>query len=103
MEKEHCNSKDSMTKFTTGSLTTYPLKEWMFVVKREFDPDQMGHGRVAKDVHRLLEEHNSLVPAGGAKITLHEVIAAVLYTGPMVSGKISSGALCTIKVAADTT
>ncbi len=86
MEGEHCNSKDSMKEFTTKNykITTYPNKEWAFVVNGEFDSQHMGHGRTVKDVEKLLVEHNGLVPEGGSKISRHEVIATVLYTGPMV-------------------
>lgn len=88
MEAEHCKSKDSLTTFTAGNynLSTYPAKEWKFVVDGEFEQDQMGHGRVVKDINKLLEEQVKITPAGGAKITRHEVIATVLYTGPMVRG-----------------
>jgi hypothetical protein len=86
MEAEHCNSKDSKMEFTTGNynITTCPQKEWAFAVKNEFDSQQMGHGRVVRNVDNLLENHNGLVPQGGAKMSRHEVIATVLYTGPMV-------------------
>jgi hypothetical protein len=93
MEGEHCTSKDSTTTFTTGNyhITTFPLKEWKYVVKGEFDSDHMTHGRIVKDVSKLVEEHNKLIPAGGAMITRHEVISAVLYTGPMVRKEGGSG------------
>jgi hypothetical protein len=87
MEAEHCNSKDSLIVFTTGNynINTWPLKEWLFAIKCEFDPAHMDHGRVVRNVDQLMEEHNKLVPSEGAKLTRPEVIAVVLYTGPMVS------------------
>ena len=87
MEREHCYSKDSLKEFKTGNyhITTFPKREWLFAVRRELKGVDMGHGRVVRDVDRLLEEHNKLVSSGDAKLKRPEVIAAVLYTGPMVS------------------
>ena len=88
MEAEHCRSKDSMKVFTKANSksTTYPQKEWLYVVKGEHEKEDMNDGRVVRDIDELLESHNKFVPTGGAKITRPEVISVVLYTGPMVSG-----------------
>jgi hypothetical protein len=87
MEREHCSSKDSLKEFKTGnySITTFPKREWLFAVKREMEGVDMGHERVVRDVDRLLEEHNKLVSSEDARLKRPEVIAVVLYTGPMVS------------------
>ena len=87
MEKEHCNSKDSLKEFKTGNynITTWPMREWLFAVNRLLEGVDMGHGRVVRDVDQLLEEHNKLVSSEDAKLKRPEVIAVVLYTGPMVS------------------
>ncbi len=87
MEREHCNSKDSLKEFKTGNynITTWPKREWLFVVNREIEGVDMGHERVVRDVDQLLEEHNKLVSSDDAKLKRPEVIAVVLYTGPMVS------------------
>jgi hypothetical protein len=87
MEREHCNSKDSLKEFKTGNynITTFPMREWLFAVKREMEGVDMGHERFVRDVDQLLEEHNKLVSSEDARLKRPEVIAVVLYTGPMVS------------------
>ena len=84
---EHCNCKDSLKEFTTGNynITTFPKREWLFAVYGEREGVDMGHKRVVRDVDQLLKEHNKLVSSEGAKLKRAEVIAVVLYTGPMVS------------------
>ena len=86
MEAEHCGGKDKDIEFTTGNynVTTCPYKEWKFVADKLYDERDMAHGRTVPDVDVLLEQHNQLVPEGGAKVTRAEVFAVVLYTGPMV-------------------
>ena len=86
MEDEHCRRKDKEVEFTTGNynITTFPYKEWMFVVEQKYEEKDLTHGRRVRDIDALLEQHNKVVPNGGAKLTRAEVIAVVLYTGPMV-------------------
>ena len=100
MEVEHCSSKDSHREFTTKNyqLTTYPKQEWTLVVKSRPETEDMGHGRVLKDVDKLLADYNGKLVADCRKSTSSkdfqeakvpkiqrpEVIAIVLYTGPMV-------------------
>ncbi len=89
MEREHCNSKDSLKEFKTGNynITTWPMREWLFAVKRELEGVDMRHERVVRDVDQLLVEHKKLVSSVDAKLKRPEVIAVVLYTGPMVRAK----------------
>ena len=87
MQREHCDSKDSQKEFKTGNynITTFPKREWLFAVDGILKGVDMRHERVVRDVDQLLEEHNNLVSSDDAKLRRTEVIAVVLYTGPMVS------------------
>ena len=86
MEAEHCNCRDSLKYFTTRNykVTTCPRREWMFVAEKKCEDGDLRYGRVARDVDVLLKDYNKLVSQEDAKIQRTEVIAIVLYTGPMV-------------------
>jgi hypothetical protein len=83
MEAEHCSKVGSTLEFTTGNynITTTPAQEWAVVVNR-VDPPQtvMGHSRRIPDIQTLMNSEVSL----NANLTREEVIAVVMYTGPMV-------------------
>ncbi len=73
-----------MHQFKTKNygITTYPSKEWEIVQGRmECAQEDRGHGRRIPKVDELLR----LKKAEEAKLKSVEVVALVLYTGPMVS------------------
>ncbi len=82
MKAEHCFKAGFDLEFTTPNyhFVTTAVREWMIVVERAAcQPQNMGHGRVIKD----LEECCKLGQKQG-NLRREEVIAVVLYTGPMV-------------------
>ena len=85
METEHCDREGHGYKFQTSNYTriiTHPKKEWGIVVKKEPCPqEEMKCSRRIPDIDELLE----LPLARRSALTRHEVIAVVLYSGPMVS------------------
>ncbi len=86
MEKEHCKCQDSNVVFTTfKNKVTSRKKERIFVVEGIYDAKDIGRGLVIRDVDMLLEKHNKKVNTTSSPLTRAEVIAVVLYTGPMVS------------------
>jgi hypothetical protein len=85
MKAEHCSLAGHSYEFTTGNykITTTPRKEWQYVVGgddglRLACPD-MKHHRQIKAIDDLLQ----LPAAVKAGLTREEVIAIVLYTGPI--------------------
>ncbi len=85
MKSEHCHRPDSRISFTTQfyNITTTASKEWAIVVDgAPCDVDHMRHGRIIHKIDDLMKMDLTI------KANLHrfEVIALVLYTGPMVSG-----------------
>ncbi len=84
MQAEHCIKPGSDLVFTTGNyhLTTSPHVEWGIVARGEAcSPENMTHGRVIRKVDDCLR----LELAQKAALCREEVIAVILYTGPMVS------------------
>lgn len=98
MEAEHCIKAGFDYQFTSGNynITTTPSFEWRLVAAREgkseeewaalreegeFGQADMGHGRRILDVGELWRSKTSV----SAKLARCEVVAVVLYTGPMVS------------------
>ncbi len=83
MFAEHCSKKDSNIEFTSSNykVTTTPNKEWMIVVKGEHSLADKGNGRIIPDISELMRSETVKV----AKLFTYEVIAVVMYTGPMVS------------------
>ena len=85
MESEHCHRDGFNYKFDTSNytkITTHPEKEWEIVVgKRTCPTEDMKWSRRIPDIDELLE----LPLARRSNLTRHEVIAVVLYSGPMVS------------------
>ena len=79
MQTEHETNTDTFTSGNYG-LTTCPRLEWTYVVDGATPPeDAMGHGRVLQSIDSLM----GLEVASQAALTRAEVIALVLYTGPM--------------------
>ena len=85
MRAEHCSLGGHDYKLYAGNygITSKPLQEWLYVVgddkgNRTPCPD-MGHGRRIVSI----EEHLEKPIAKKAKLTRAEMIAVVLYTGPM--------------------
>jgi hypothetical protein len=82
MRLEHCAKFGHDLNFTTPnySITTTPEKEWAVVVLNE-DTDDMGHGRRVRPLADVMRE-DAVREAGLCEA---EVVAVILYTGPMVS------------------
>jgi len=87
MLAEHCSMGGCDYKFTTGNykITTWPKQEWLYIVGDECGQRvacparDMGHGRRIVPIEEML-----LKPlAKRANLTRAEMIAVVLYTGPM--------------------
>ena len=82
MRQEHCERAGCDVSFTTGNykITTTPKKEWNYVVGNELCPQgDMGHGRLFVCIKELQDRKISK----DANLREEEVIAIVLYTGPM--------------------
>jgi hypothetical protein len=87
MEQEH----DSKELFTTDNygLTTSPAEEWRTVI--ECDKSKEVDNRKVPNYKELLERESSLYQrqvqqkdSRIARLTKEEIIAIVMYTGPMV-------------------
>jgi hypothetical protein len=85
MRQEHCEKAGCSTPFTTGNyrITTTPKQEWLYIAGGDTGvlvpcPD-MGHGRRIVRISKLMQ----LKLAIDAKLTEVELLAVVLYTGPM--------------------
>jgi hypothetical protein len=83
MRKEHCSKDGYEYKFKTSNyqVETCPLHEWLIVVEHRTDLADMRHDRIILDISKLMR----LELVKKARLTRPEVIAVVLYTGPMVS------------------
>jgi hypothetical protein len=83
MEAEHRSRAAANIEFETNNyqIKTTPSNEWMIVVGEMKCPEhQMGFNRRFQDIEHLL----SLSITKEANLQKAEVIAIVLYTGPMV-------------------
>jgi hypothetical protein len=80
MENEHCNQPDSEEEFTTLNyqLRTTPKQEWQTI--KHVDKSKESDSRVIPDYKELIEAHASKE----ARLRECEIVAVVLYTGPMV-------------------
>ncbi len=93
MLREHCIRAGCNTQFTTGNynITTTPKQEWMYVVSDELGQDgqlqrgipcpaaNMKRGRKIVPIDELMQ----LPLVAQAELNDFEVLALVLYTGPM--------------------
>jgi hypothetical protein len=87
MEAEHCHGEDSKTFFTTTNykIRTCAYDEWQIVVHCDTSiprPADMRHRRRIPKIPELIELVNQPETAA-AKLSRAEVIAVVMYTGPM--------------------
>ena len=83
MEAEHCRLDGALAEFHTHShrSTTTPRNEWDLVRGRAAcTPEELRGGRRIPDIEGLM----ALETAREAKLREAEVVAVVLYTGPMV-------------------
>ena len=83
MRHEHCHGAGSKVEFQTRNyrITTWAEKEWNIVLKEAVCPlKEMEYDRRIPDVDELIKCEESV----RAKLIRAEVIAAVLYSGPMV-------------------
>jgi hypothetical protein len=93
MQAEHCEKYGAEIPFCTPNykIKTWPKLEWSITVNQaECPPENKLHGRVIRPIDDCMEAE--LVRL--AKLIREEVIALVLYTGPMVSSSITYSALC---------
>ena len=94
MEAEHCNLGGFDHLFRNN--TTWPAKEWAITVRDDHSQAHVGSSgsRQLRKIEDLMKE--DVVSRAG--LTRPEVIAVVLYTGPMVSRKhnLDSGMLSSI-------
>jgi hypothetical protein len=83
MEAEHCSKGGCDMQFTTGNyiITTTPKAEWRIVIDCDSSLADMRHHRRIPDVKDIVSRSKLAHEAG---LKLFEVIAVVLYTGPMV-------------------
>ncbi len=70
-------------RFTVGNKArvTWPANEWAITVLSDYTHAHLGQSRKLQKVAELMQ----LDVVKQAVLTRHEVIAVVLYTGPMVS------------------
>jgi len=91
MAAEHCSLGGCDHEFTTGNyrITTTPQKEWFYIVgdengqRQECPESDMGHGRRIVSIDERMQEPK-VVRAG---LNRAEVIALVMYSGPMVCAR----------------
>jgi hypothetical protein len=83
MASEHCHGSGVQRYFTTINyhITTCPKLEWQYVVHRIKCPEnQMHSGRRIESVEKLMKDELAIE----AKLQEAEIVAVVLYSGPMV-------------------
>ena len=99
MEAEHCHGSGVQRYFTTVNyrITTCPRLEWQYVVRRIKCPEgQMHSGRRIESIEKLMKDELAIE----AKLQQAEIVAVVLYSGPMVRGALYLGCRCTVRLAA---
>ena len=85
MEAEHCHREDSKARFTTNNyrICTCTHDEWQIVVQEGSQSvslnGNMHYGRRIPNVNELLQLPMTI----SGKLSRAEVIAVVLYTGPL--------------------
>jgi hypothetical protein len=99
MEREHCSRAGCDTPITTTNygLVTTPKREWMLVLGlgERANKEELQFGRRIPCCKQL----GDLGVAKAALLTPPEIIAVVLYTGPMVSNTHSERANCPFRPA----
>jgi hypothetical protein len=82
MKEEHCDRGGARVAFDTGkNRRTWPEKEWAITVRGEHEKADMSRSRKLQKIEDLM----NLDVVKQPPLTRYEVIAVVLYTGPMVS------------------
>ncbi len=86
MEAEHCSRFDSDQELVTSNykVTTTPKAEWAIVISCDEAKADMRHGRKLQKIEDVMTKPE----ARESKLSRAEVIAVVLYTGPMVRPKL---------------
>jgi hypothetical protein len=83
MEKEHSSKTEFDT--VTYKITTNPALEWDIVVGSQQVPEEhQKNGRVIPKHQELLDEDKKKPPHLRAGLIKEEIIAIILYSGPMV-------------------
>ncbi len=82
MEKEHDCDRPFETQ--TYKINTSPIKEWNYVVKQEKVQEGEMVGRRIRDFNELLTLDKQKPANMQARLIGEEIIAIILYTGPMV-------------------
>jgi hypothetical protein len=81
MEAEHCSMPDSLTKFKTSNygILTCPSEEWRIIKKcdKSFETKE--------PFERVIPNYQELRKSSEVQLEDAEIIAVILYTGPMVS------------------
>jgi len=93
MQAEHCEKYGAEIPFRTPNyqIETWPKQEWRITVYQAECPQANRlHGRVIRPIDDCMKEDLVWL----AQLIREEVIALVLYTGPMVSSSITYSALC---------
>jgi hypothetical protein len=88
MEAEHCSKVGCLIQFTTGNygVTTTPRREWNIVLGlEECDMADMKDrsGNIVRRIPKI-RDLKEMALATDSKLVDAEIIAVVLYTGPMV-------------------
>jgi hypothetical protein len=85
MKAEHCSMAGCDLQFSKdgkkGSKNHSPKEEWQLVMEREGNGDKWNGKRRIPDIKELMELESRRL----AGLIKEEVIAIVLYSGPMVS------------------
>ena len=83
MEAEHCSMGGHRIYFVTGNynIRTCPADEWAITAGGDYTHADLRHERRLVTIDELMKQDIVVV----AQLTRFEVIAVVLYTGPMVS------------------
>jgi hypothetical protein len=96
MRQEHCERAGCNTQFTTGNykITTTPRQEWLYIAGDETGQQvacaDMDHDRRIVRISELMK----LKLAIDAQLTEVEILAIVLYTGPMFQVSQQSVRVC---------
>ncbi len=89
MEAEHCKRENSFIVKTTSNygIETCPANEWAITVLQQVCLADLRHSRRLPNIAEILQSD----AAKKAELSEAEIIAAVLYTGPMVRQRDTCG------------
>jgi hypothetical protein len=90
MEAEHCTRGGSKDMFEFKKRQTCPAHEWAITVYGEFPPDDspLKDSGTSTRITQKIDVLMNLGVVKQADLEMCEVIAVVLYTGPMVSSSL---------------